>query len=175
MPVSPDPVLPVLLAFSTVGLVGARPLSPEPVLPVWVPGACSALALVETSPLLLDVLPVLVPVALSALTSVEATPPPALLLPVLAPGALRTSPVVVTSGALDPSPVCVAMLAAGLAGLWPPTMIWALGSGLTLAVTPWAPPTLMVRLRVANAGSTFLAAAWVFTLSLPLCGTALPL
>jgi hypothetical protein len=40
--------------------------------------------------------------------------------------------VVVTIGALEPSPVCVAMLAAGLAGLLPPTMIWRLRIGIDL-------------------------------------------
>jgi hypothetical protein len=115
-----------------------------------VPGAFNALTLVDAAPLLLDVLPVLVPAALSALMLVDAAPPPALLSPVLAPGALSACPVVVTIGALEPSPVCVATLAAGLAGLAPPTVTSACGSGLTLAVTPLAPPMLMVLVRVAN-------------------------
>ncbi len=114
----------------------------------------------------------LVPAALSALTSVEATPPPEPLLPVLAPGALRTWPVVVAIGALEPSPVCVATLAAGLAGLVPPRVTSACGSGLTLAVTPWAPPTLTVRSWVTALGSTLFAAACALTLSLPARATA---
>src|ERR1700761_432474 len=116
MPVLPEPVFPVLLALSTPALVDARPLFPEPVLPVLVPGAFNAPTFVDATPLLLEVLPVLVPAAFNALTSVEATPPPALALPTLAPGALRICPVVVTIGALEPLPVCVATLTAGLAG-----------------------------------------------------------
>ena len=85
-------------------------------------GAFSALALVETSPLLLDVLPVLVPAALRMPRLVDAMPPPELLSPVCAPGALRTVPVVVKIGTLEPLPVLVARSTAGLAGFLPPTI-----------------------------------------------------
>ena len=141
----PLPVLPVLLAFSTLALVDARPLPPEPVLPVLVPGAFSALALVEARPLSLDVLPVLVPAALSALTLVDAAPPPGLLSPIVAPGASSALALVEAIGAVLPSPVVVATFAAGLAGgdRRAPCRPWS-DWDCTSAVTPFSPPTLIV-------------------------------
>ena len=135
-------LLPVELpALSTPTLFEAAPV-PLPVLPVFEPAPLCTLTLLEATPPLLPP-PVVVPAASNALTFVDVVLLP--LFVVVAPGLLKALASVVAVGVLVLVGVLLTFVDAATPPLLPsPVVTVAEGSGLRLAFTPFAPPTLTV-------------------------------